>query len=242
MPPIALLVRPQMGENIGATARAMMNFGWEELRIVAPRDGWPNEAALAMSAHAEHIIHNARVYDTLPEALEGVQHVFACTARPRTLQLPVLTPEQAAEKTQDLTGHRVAYMFGAERSGLENDEIARAHAIINIPTHPDNASLNLAQSVVITAYSWWNQAGERPAHLASALPDTASGAELEYFYNRLSGMLEHTDFFMQKERKNRILQQLHTTLRRSQFTSQDIRLWHGVLGALAGEDFPPPAT
>ncbi|MDX1785967.1 MAG: RNA methyltransferase, partial [Roseovarius sp.] len=154
--PDFVLVRPQMGENIGAAARAMWNFGLDRMRIVAPRDGWPNPAAGAMASGAGRLLDEAMLVDTLPEAVSDAHFVFATTARSRDMTKPVMSPERAmqltAEKIAD--GQRVAVLFGPERAGLENADVALANAIISVPVNPEFASLNLAQCVLLTAYEW----------------------------------------------------------------------------------------
>ena len=152
--PVVILVRPQMGENIGAAARAMLNFGLTEMRLVEPRDGWPNPRAVAMaSGAAGQVLDAARVYPTLAEAMEGIDFAFATTARGRELSKPVHTPATAMEMARAYPG-RCAIIFGPERTGLENDDVARANAIVTVPVNPDFPSLNLAQAVQLLAYDW----------------------------------------------------------------------------------------
>ncbi|RJL05589.1 RNA methyltransferase, partial [Paracoccus siganidrum] len=150
--PVIILVRPQMGENIGAAARAMLNFGLTRLRLVAPRDGWPNPRAVAMaSGAAGRVLDQARVYPTLAEAMEGIDYAFATTARGRELTKPVFTPASAMEKARAHDGN-CAIIFGPERAGLENEDVARANAIVTVPVNPEFASLNLAQAVLLMGY------------------------------------------------------------------------------------------
>ena len=154
--PLFVLVRPQMGENIGAAARAMWNFGLERMIIVAPRDGWPNPSAVALASGAGRLLDKASVVDSTAEALGDATFVYATTARSRDLTKEVFTPEAAmADAARRIAaGGRVAVLFGPERAGLENDDIARANAIISVPVNPDFPSLNLAQCVLLTAYEW----------------------------------------------------------------------------------------
>ncbi|MEL7013546.1 MAG: RNA methyltransferase, partial [Pseudomonadota bacterium] len=154
--PVFVLVRPQMGENIGAAARAMWNFGLDAMRIVDPRDGWPNSKAVAMASGAGRLLDDALLAQTTPDALRDCDMVFATTARPRGLTKPVVTPERAMQISAEkiAAGQRVGVLFGPERAGLENDDIARANAIINVPVNPEFPSLNLAQCVLLTAYEW----------------------------------------------------------------------------------------
>ena len=158
--PVFVLVRPQMGENIGAAARAMLNFSLSKMRLVDPRDGWPNPRAVAMaSGAAGQVLDFAGVFDSLPEAVADCAFVFATTARGRDLTKPVMTPERAMEHARALSaqGQKVAVLFGPERAGLENDDVARANAIISIPVNPEFASLNLGQAVLLCAYEWMRQ-------------------------------------------------------------------------------------
>jgi tRNA/rRNA methyltransferase len=151
--PIIVLVRPQLGENIGKAARAMLNFGLTELRLVAPRDGWPNPDAGPAAAGADVVLEGARVYDTLAEAVADCAHVYATTVRKRGVTKPVVTPEQAAAEIHRAVG-RSAVVFGPERSGLETEEVALCRTILTVPINPEFASLNLAQAVILVAYEW----------------------------------------------------------------------------------------
>ncbi len=152
-PPIIILVRPQLGENIGKAARAMLNFGLTEMRLVAPRDGWPNPNAGPAASGADIVLANAQVFPTLAEATADIAHVYATTVRKRGVTKPVITPEAAAKEVVSNTG-RSAILFGAERSGLESDEVNVARAIITVPINPEFGSLNLAQAVILCAYEW----------------------------------------------------------------------------------------
>ena len=154
--PAFVLVRPQMGENIGAAARAMWNFGLDRMRVVGPRDGWPNPRAVALASGAGRLLDEAMLTDTLEPALADATYVFATTARGRELTKPIVTPERAMQMARDLTGQgkKVGILFGPERAGLENDDVVHANAIITVPVNPEFYSLNLAQCVLLTAYEW----------------------------------------------------------------------------------------
>src|SRR5690242_5747338 len=152
-PPVIVLVRPQLGENIGKAARAMLNFGLTELRLIAPRDGWPNPSAGPAAAGADEVLANVRVFDTLSEAVGDCAQVYATTVRKRGVTKPVLTPEAAAAAIHRDAG-RSAVVFGPERSGLETDDVALARAIVTVPVNPAFGSLNLAQAVIVCAYEW----------------------------------------------------------------------------------------
>ena len=181
--PAFVLVRPQMGENIGAAARAMWNFGLDRMRIVAPRDGWPNPNSVAMASGAGRVLDDVRVYESTADAVADCNFVFATTARHRDMTNPILTPERAMEKARALiaAGQKVAVLFGPERAGIENDDVALANALISVPVNPKFASLNLAQCVLLTAYEWQRQTAEVTPELmafaVAALP-TAKLARL----------------------------------------------------------------
>src|SRR5258706_470243 len=158
-PPIIVLVRPQLGENIGKTARAMLNFGLTELRLVAPRDGWPNPAAGPAASGADVVLAQAMVFDDLAAAVADCRRVYATTVRKRGLTKPIVTPETAAAEIRGLPG-RAAVVFGPERSGLETEDVALAQSILTVPVNPDFGSLNLAQAVILLAYEWSKAAGQ----------------------------------------------------------------------------------
>lgn len=228
-PPSIILVRPQMGENIGAAARAMMNFGLRDLRLVAPRDGWPNPKAHEMSAHADVIIEAATVYDTVSEALAECDYVLATTARPRDLCLPVLTPREAAKALGE--HQRTAIIFGPERSGLTTDEVALAHAVVTIPTDAANSSLNIAQSVVILGYEWWQESGDKPTPLPPE--PLATHAQMEGLLNHLVVELERKEFFHVPEKKASMQRNLRTLLTKAKFNAQEVQTLRGIVKALA---------
>lgn len=238
-PPICVLVRPQMGENIGAVARAMMNFGWQELRIVAPRDGWPSLKAREMAARAAPLIEQARIYEDIPAALADCQLVYASSARPREMVIPVETPAQAAgQLTFPAVTGRAAILFGPENNGLSNDDLAWAQRLIMIPAHPENTSLNLAQSAVVIACEWWQQArhsvmlGEEAASIPETADEAASHGERSALYQALDQALGRTDFYRPAEKKPLMQRKLRRILMRTPLHEADIRLLHGVLRAL----------
>lgn len=227
--PKIILVRPQMGENIGAVARAMSNFGLCELRIVAPRDGWPNEAAVAMASGAAPIIHAAQLYATVPEALADIQHAYATTARPRDVEKRVVTPKEAVCEIAT-SGEQVAFVFGPERTGLENDDLSWCRTIVTIPT-AENASLNLAQSAVLMGYEWWQQAGKG---LDVSPSEAATTEQYEQFFTRLESSLDESDFFKVPAKKAGMMLNLKAMFLRAGHTEQELRTLHGILSALSG--------
>ncbi len=234
--PIITLIRPQMGENIGAVARAMSNFGLSELRIVAPRDGWPNDAAIAMAAHAAPIIHGATIYDDVPTALADIQHAYAATARPRDVEKRVLTPTQAVGELNQ-TGKKTAFVFGPERTGLTNDDLSFCHTIITIPTDV-NASLNIAQSAVILGYEWFKHQTDDQILSAKKSSETAPLEQYEQFFKRLETSLDSTDFFKVAEKKPAMMQNIKAMFLRASHSEQELRTLHGILTALKEENAP----
>ena len=234
--PAVILARPQLGENIGAAARAMANFGLTDLRLVAPRDGWPNERAYSMAAGALSIIEAARVFDRLEEAVAGLQIVYATTARERGVAKPVLTPAEAASRLRDAAAShiRTGFLFGSERAGLDNDEVALASAIITIPTSPAFSSLNLGQAVLLNAYEWWKTGDVTPAerieHGALAVP--ASREDLIQLFEHLEGELMEAGFLYPPDKVGSMRLNLRAMLSRGNLTDQEVRTLRGVIVAL----------
>jgi tRNA/rRNA methyltransferase len=231
--PIMVLVRPQMGENIGAAARAMLNFGLERMRLVEPRDGWPNPKAVAMASGASKVLEGAGLFPDLPAALADCDRVYATTARGRELVKPVLTPEEAMAEARTLTasGARVAVLFGPERAGLENDDIAPANAIVTVPVNPAFYSLNIAQCVLLLAYEWQRQQGAAPA--PAAVPDYATQGEVARLGDHLEERLEETGFFHPPEKAPGMKRNLRNMLARWGLTRAEMQMLHGVLRQLA---------
>ncbi len=232
--PVVILDRPQLAENIGAVARAMANFGLAELRLVSPRDGWPQDRAWASASGADWPLRNAQVFETVAEAVADLQLVYAATARPRETQLPVLSPRDAARALRTATGSgvRAGWLFGAERAGLETMDIALCHGIVTIPIDPRFHSLNLAQAVVVNAYEWWTSDAElTPARLIGEAA-LADGAMMMGVYTHLEGELEHAGFFFPPEKKPSMQRNLRVALGRARFTEQEARTFRGVITAL----------
>lgn len=228
--PVFVLVGPQMGENIGASARAMWNFGLDRLRLVAPRDGWPNPRAEAMASGAGHVLDHVRVHDATAAACADLTFVFATTARERALTKPVLTPEQAMREAAAMiaAGERVGVLFGPERAGLETAEVARSNAVITVPVNPAFGSLNLAQCVLLVAYEWMRRKEAEPAVQAPR----ATGAEVDAFLERLVDRLDGAGFFWPEEKRISMLSNLENLFRRAPLTPTDVRTLHGVARAL----------
>lgn len=230
--PAILMIRPQMGENIGAVARAMMNFGLSDLRIVAPRDGWPNAKAHEMAAHADGIIERAGLYSTLPEALADRQYVMAATARERVMTLPDFTPEagMALLRQHEAIGAATALLLGPESTGLSNEDMAYAHAFVCIPTDPANHSLNVAQALVVLAYQWFVTC-ERPRE-AAALSVSATQAELGGLYDHLVQELEQKNYFSPQTKREGMLRSLRVLINRPAWTTQEVRTLRGIVRTL----------
>jgi tRNA/rRNA methyltransferase len=232
LPPVIVLVRPQLGQNIGKAARAMLNFGLTEMRLVAPRDGWPNPSAGPAASGADVILERARVFDTLAEAVADCAHVYATTVRKRGVTKPVLTPEAASREIRTQIG-RSAIVFGPERSGLETDDVALARAIVTVPINPEFGSLNLAQAVILVAYEW--SKGEALASPPETeLDPPAPQEEFEGMIGQLDAMLERTGFFHPPERTPATKRTLRTMLTKPGWSSQELRTLRGVLSALDG--------
>lgn len=235
--PAVLLVRPQMGENIGAAARAMKNFGLDRLRIVDPRDGWPNPKAHAMSSRADDILDNAALFYTTPDAVADLHAVFATTARSREMEKPCLSPREAvADMRRRLgEGQRVGIMFGAEKAGLDNDDTTLAQAIIQIPANPAFSSLNLGQAVLLVAYEWFTS-GPVPAMQPAGDSEPVSLEELNFFENRLEEELTRAGFLKPPEKRPSMMRNLRNIFRRANLTGQEVRSLHGVISALIRRD------
>jgi tRNA/rRNA methyltransferase len=230
--PAFVLVRPQMGENIGAAARAMWNFRLDRMRIVAPRDGWPNSKAAAMASGAGRLLDEAVLADDLPEALADCSYVFATTARVRGLTKPVYAPERAMQVAAEkiAAGEKVAVLFGPERAGLENEDVARANAIISVPVNPEFASLNLAQCVLLTAYEWRRASGEvemERTDMAGA--DWATQTEVEKLADHYEQRMEEAGFFFPEHKREGMKINLRNMWSRMPLTGADVRMLHGVL-------------
>ncbi|UXU74654.1 MULTISPECIES: RNA methyltransferase [unclassified Paracoccus (in: a-proteobacteria)] len=238
MEPAIILVRPQMGENIGAAARAMLNFGLTDMRLVGPRDGWPNPRAVAMaSGAAGRVLDRARVFDSLAQAMSDIDYAYATTARGRELTKPVLTPASAMQDARARTaqGSRIGIIFGPERAGLENDDVARANAIITVPVNPDFPSLNLAQAVLLTGYEWGRDSlPAQPAPIARR-PEgeqPATRIEIERLADHWEQRLDEAGFFFPPEKAPTMKLALRNLWSRLDLTRADARVFHGMLRQL----------
>jgi tRNA/rRNA methyltransferase len=230
-PPRIVLVRPQLGENIGKAARAMLNFGLTDLALVAPRDGWPNPSAGPAAAGADVVLERAQVFDTLAEA--GCAQVYATTVRKRGVTKPVLTPEAAAREIHGQPG-RSAIVFGAERSGLETEDVALARAIVTVPINPEFASLNLAQAVILCAYEWSKHLGLVQPPAEDLLPP-APQEELEGLIAHFEALLEPRDYFTPPSRAEATRLTLRGVLTKPGWNHLEVRTLRGVLSRLERE-------
>lgn len=244
--PAVILVNPQLGENIGTAARAMANFGLHELRIVDPRDGWPNERALKTASGADWIIEKAAIYATLEDALKDMTYVYATTARPRSMIKEVMTPEQAGTDMRLRIGRdeKLALLFGRERWGLNNDEVSLADMIITAPVNPAFASLNIAQAVLLVGYEWYKHEAttlgqatpELPALDGPGLvtPDTrpATKDELYGFFHHIETELDQAGFFKTAEKKPGMIRNMRNLFARAELTEQEVRSLRGMVASL----------
>ena len=232
--PIVVLVEPQMGENIGATARAMANFGLSRLRLVKPVQGWPNEKARVMAAGADRVLEGAELYDTLAAAIGDCTFVVAATARNHDQAKPVIGAAQGAAEMAPrvAAGETVAVVFGRERNGLEIHEVARADRILTLPVNPAFASLNLAQAVVIVGYEWFKQAGGDLPFAAPHKSPPVAKQQLDAFFADLERELDKVEFFRPDEKRGVMSVNLRNIFQRMALSQQDMRTLHGVVTAL----------
>ncbi len=236
-----ILMEPQMGENIGAAARAMANFGLSDLRIVNPRDGWPNERAEAMAAGAFSDIVKVSVFETLDHAMVDIQYMLATTARRRDMNKPVFTSCEAADALhkKQTVENRVAILFGRERNGLENDEVAKAHGIIQISTNPDFSSLNLGQSVLLLAYELFQSALRDETGTNTHLENHETGdvvlaknKDVQVFLTRLEDALDQNHFFRSEDLRPTMVRNISNIFTRNQLNEQEVKTLQGILTAL----------
>jgi tRNA/rRNA methyltransferase len=239
--PAIVLVDPQLGENIGAAARAMLNCGLTDLRLVRPRDGWPNEKATASASGATVVIEGARVFERVEDAISDLTYVLATTARLRDQVKRILAPRAAAEemRARHDAGLRPGVMFGPERTGLLNEDVALADAVLQVPLNPAFCSLNLAQAVLLVGYEWF-QTGELPAdrtmHLGQSRP--ATKAELHNLFERLEAELDEGGFYITQDKRPTMVRNVRNLFERAEMTEQEVRTFHGIVAALTGRRKP----
>jgi tRNA/rRNA methyltransferase len=230
--PVFVLVRPQLGQNIGKAARAMLNFGLAEMRLVAPRDGWPNPDAGPAASGADSVLERAKVFDSVEAAIADCSHVFASTVRRRDLIMPVLGPEEMADRIH-ASPERSAILFGAERSGLETEEVALANAIVTVPINPKFGSLNLAQAVILLAYEWSRRSNlAQPP--AKELEPPAPHGELDGLIDHLNSELEAKGYFHPPSRTQATKNTLRTIFTKTNWSSREVKAMRGIIRALVG--------
>ncbi len=238
--PVIVLVSPQKAENIGMCARAMLNCGLSRLRLVNPRQGWPNEAARRTAADADEVLDQAERFGSLDEAIADCRHVVAATARPRSLPIPVAEAGEAAEKVVawSRAGAQAAILFGAEACGLDTDSVSRADCLLKFATNPEFPTLNLAQSVLL--FSWeWRAAARRGEQAKAPAAPVARRADLEGFFGRLERALDERGFFLTPELRPTAIKRLRSLFVRAAPEERDVSMLHGVLTALLREGGGP---
>jgi tRNA/rRNA methyltransferase len=229
--PAIVLVRPQLGQNIGKAARAMLNFGLTDMRIVAPRDGWPNPEAGPSASGADIVLEKARLFDTVHEAIGDCSTVYAATVRRRELVMPVLTPEaMAAGIAKSPT--RSAILFGPERSGLETEDVALSEAIVTVPINPKFGSLNLAQAVIVLAYEW-SKHGQLAQPPVRELEPPAPHADVEGMIEQLDAALVAKGYFHPPERAQATRNTIRTIFTKTGWSSREVKAVRGMIRALA---------
>jgi tRNA/rRNA methyltransferase len=237
--PAIVLVRPQLGENIGMAARAMLNCGLSEMRLVAPRDGWPNERAQRAASGADVVLDEARVFDSVAEAVADLRHVVATTARTRELVQRVVTARHAASEIRGwiAAGERVGILFGPERTGLENDDIVQADTALSIPLNPQFSSLNIAQAVLLVSYEWIASADETPGERISGhATRPADKDELQNLFAHLERALDQSGFLRHQAMRPAMVNNLRALLQRASMTEQEVRTFHGVIKFLGKQN------
>jgi tRNA/rRNA methyltransferase len=243
MTPAVILVRPQLGVNIGTAARAMLNCGLDDLRLVAPREGWPNAHAWPAASGAVAVLEKARVFASLDEATGDLTRLYATTWRGRGLVKWIFTPAEAARDLRQLAGEggRSGLLFGPERTGLENEDLARVDAIVSVPLNPAFPSLNLAQAVLLIGYEWWMAGNEAPARrLEHGLSPLAGRAAIDNFIQRLVQNLDETGFFHPPEKREHMVRNLEACFGRLQPTEQELRTLFGAIKALRYGPYKKP--
>ena len=232
MAPVIVLVRPQLGQNIGKAARAMLNFGLTEMRLVAPRDGWPNPDAGPSASGADIVLEQASLFNTVQDAIADRSAVYASTVRRRDLVMPVIGPEEMARQIA-ASPHRSAILFGPERSGLETEEVALASAIVTVPINPEFASLNLAQAVILLAYEW-SKHGQLAQPPAKEPEPIAPHGELEGLIGQLDESLVAKGYFHPPSRTQTTRNTIRTIFTKTGWSSREIKAVRGIIRALVG--------
>jgi TrmH family RNA methyltransferase len=234
--PVVVLVRPQLADNVGAVARAMANGGLFHLRLVAPRDGWPQEKAWRTASGADRILDAVTVHDSVADAVADLHHVYATCPRPRHIVKPVLTARGAAAELRAVCGRdlRAGILFGPERAGLDNDDMARADALVRYPLNPAFMSLNLSQAVMVLAYEWWTAEDQTvPRRLMTNETRLATKGELENFLSHLIAELDSCGFLRNLPKRPGMVRNIRHFFQRGEVTEQELRTLHGMVTELA---------
>lgn len=232
-PPVVVLTEPQLAENIGTTARAMMNTGLEELRLVDPKQDWLSEKAIAASSGAERILQTARRFDTLAAAVADLEYVYAATARRREMVKPLVSGRAAGADIRAREGVKVGIVFGRERDGLTNDEVALANTIIEVPLNPEHSSLNLAQAVLLVGYEWFQAGYEGPQAMMTFNRTTPASKEmLQGLFDHLETELVNCGFLRHDEKRATMIVNIRNMLQRAELTEQEVRTFHGIVKEL----------
>ena len=237
-PPCIILVRPQMGDNIGAAARAMMNCGLNDLRLVAPRDGWPNARAYVLASGADRILDQAQVFETIGAATADCIHIYATTARQREQIKPEVSAREFANQAAKEAG-QVGILFGKESVGLSNDELGEANTILHIPMNPEHFSLNLAQAVLLVAYEWRQAATALEPSVGKPAPALAPKHEVDLLLDRLIADLDERAFFVVPEKRARMARNVRNIFTRRPLTSREVATLHGIIAFLKGSQNKP---
>jgi tRNA/rRNA methyltransferase len=235
--PAIILVEPQLGENIGTAARAMMNCGLDDLRLVRPRDGWPNDKAVAAASGADRVLGTARLFPSVEAAIADLAHVYAATARDRYMVKREVTPRLSAAEMRGFidSGEACGILFGPERTGLVNDHIALADTVLTVPLNPAFSSLNLAQAVLIVGYEWFTARAEaRPETLHTGHSRPANKAELLRFFDHFEEALDLSGFLRHPDKRPSMTRNLRNLFQRAGCTEQELRTLHGVITAFLG--------
>ncbi len=235
--PAIVLVQPQLGENIGKTARAMLNFGLTDLRLVAPRDGWPNPSAGPAASGADQVLDQAKVFNSVADAVADCHIIYATTVRTRDMAKAVVTPRQAAAEVADAkkNDQQAAFLFGREASGLSNDDVSHAHKIVTAPVNPSFGSLNLAQAVILIAYELFQFDDDTPEEIPAHPEGVATAAEIEGLHQHLSAELQERGYFRSEDRASNQDRTLRNLILNSNFSSQEVQTLRGIIKSLVRE-------
>jgi tRNA/rRNA methyltransferase len=228
-----ILVRPQLGQNIGSVARAMKNFSQTNLRLVSPRDGWPNERAIELAVGAKNILEDAELFETLGDAVADLNFVYGCSARQRFLNKPTIYPAELAYELKDMSSNKIGILFGPENNGLDNEDISLTDKIVTIPVNPEFQSLNIAQSSVLVLYELFKESADRQK-INDVAVDIATGQEILGLFNHLEEELSKKNFFKVSEKRDGMVMNIRSMFKRiNKLSSQDVRTLRGIIKSLS---------